>query len=356
MNSGASEASGATHCTSRNLSMPSWVPVVMRDSAKGSAEATITAAANTNSPVTSSRLGRCDRPADPGGGPDEVRLGRLGPGGLPQVEDEEAEQGEAEDQADLAGQRDQERHDGGDEQEPELGPVPGLQHQFPDAAAGPPGRHPQGDDHHDRPAQAEQQPVGPGHVGRRVLHVVRVVPGGVREVEVHRVLGQHRDDGQDRDGQRAGDVDPGRFGRPGQQERRGHDGRPERRSPSAAGVCTPVRRRNRAGAVSTTHSPTGRASFGDMMTLRDGRAARTEGQGHPGQATLLAEGLAHPGLGPATGGPLGPQHVDDRLPDYSPSDAAHSSRHFVDCATDNIFVRQVTPWRNRPEQSRLRQC
>ena len=58
MNSGASEASGATHCTSRNLSMPSWVPVVMRDSAKGSAEATITAAANTNIPATSSRRGR----------------------------------------------------------------------------------------------------------------------------------------------------------------------------------------------------------------------------------------------------------------------------------------------------------
>jgi hypothetical protein len=61
MNSGASDASGATHCTSRNRSMPSWVPVVMRESAKGSAESTITAAANTNSPVTSRRRGRHGR-------------------------------------------------------------------------------------------------------------------------------------------------------------------------------------------------------------------------------------------------------------------------------------------------------
>ena len=94
---------------------------------------------------------------------------------------------------------------------------------------------------------------------------------------------------------------------------------------SAAAGCTPARRRIRAGAVSATHSPIGRAigraSFGDMTTLRDGRAARTGDQGHPGQATLLAEGLAHPGSGPATGGPRSPQYVDDRLPDYSPSDA-----------------------------------
>ena len=179
--------------------------------------------------------GSAPQVADPGGGTDQVRLFSLGPGCLPQVEDEEAEQGEAEDQADLPGQRDQERRDGRDEQEPQLGPVPGLQHQFPDAAAGPPGRHPQGDDHHHRPAQAQQQPVGSGHVGRRVLHVVRVVPGGVGEVQVHRVLGQHRDDGQDGDGERAGDVQPGGFGGPGEQEGRGHHGRAERHEAKRGG-------------------------------------------------------------------------------------------------------------------------
>ena len=233
MNSGASDASGATHCTSRNRSMPSWVPVVMRDSAKGSAESHDHDRGEHEQPGHQQAPGAARQAADPGGGADQVRLGGLGPRGLPQVEDEEAEQGEAEDQADLAGQRDQERHDRGDEQEPQLGPVPGLQHQFPDAAPGPPGRHPQRDDHHHRPAQAQQQPVGPGHVGRRVLHVVRVVAGGVGEVQVHRVLGQDRDDGQDRDGQRPGDVDPGRFGCPGQQEGGGHDGRAERSEPPA---------------------------------------------------------------------------------------------------------------------------
>ncbi len=95
---------------------------------------------------------------------------------------------------------------------------------------------------------------------------------------------------------------------------------------SAAAGCTPDRRKISAGAVSATHSPIGRpigrASFGDMTTLRGRTRHPTGDQGHPGQATQLAEGLAHPGSGPATGEPRGSQYVDDRLPDYSPSDAA----------------------------------
>jgi len=59
--------------------------------------------------------------------------------------------------------------------------------------------------------------------------------GGVGEVQVHRELGQHRDDGQDGDRQRARDVDPGRFGRPGQQEGGGDDRRPERREAERGG-------------------------------------------------------------------------------------------------------------------------
>ena len=264
--------------------MPSWVPVRDEGLGEGFGRGYDHGRGEHEQPGHQQAPRAARQVADPGGGPDQIRLGRLGPGGLPQVEDEEAEQGEAEDQADLAGQRDQERHDGGDEQEPQLGPVAGLQHQFPDAAAGPPGRHPQRDDHHDRPAQAQQQPVGPGHVGRRVLHVVRVVPGGVGEVQVHRVLGQHRDDGQDGDGQRAGDVQPGRFGGPGQQE----GARPRRpcRTP-AARARRPGARRPGAGpggAVSATHSPIGRASFGDMTSLRDGRAARTRPGPRPGDS------------------------------------------------------------------------
>src|SRR5690349_22952216 len=91
---------------------------------------------------------------------------------------------------------------------------------------------------------------------------------------------------------------------------------------SGAATCTPLRRRNKAGMVSTRHSASGRASLADMTTLRNGRAAGPEDQGYPGQATQLAEGLAHPTSGPATGGLLSPQHVDDRSRDYSPSDTA----------------------------------
>ena len=42
--------------------MPSWVPVVMSELANGSAEARITAAANTNIPATSRRRPRAGRP------------------------------------------------------------------------------------------------------------------------------------------------------------------------------------------------------------------------------------------------------------------------------------------------------
>ena len=42
-------------------------------------------------------------------------------------------------------------------------------------------------------------------------------------VEVHGILGQHGDQGEQCDGQWAGDVTAGRFGRPGQDEGRGDD-------------------------------------------------------------------------------------------------------------------------------------
>ena len=74
---------------------------------------------------------------------------------------------------------------------------------------------------------------------------------------------------------------------------------------SAAGGCAPVRRKTRAGAVSATHPaigwPIGRASFGDMTSLRDGRAARTEGQGTP------ARRLCWPKVSPTLGRALPPE-------------------------------------------------
>ena len=50
--SGASEASGATHCTSRNSLTPSVSPLATRASAKGSALIRIRPAANTAIAIT----------------------------------------------------------------------------------------------------------------------------------------------------------------------------------------------------------------------------------------------------------------------------------------------------------------
>ena len=73
MNSGASDAKGASHCTSTNSSMPAVLPVLTRLSANGSAEAKITAAEYTKMPVTRRRLGTRLRPAIAAAGPTNTR-------------------------------------------------------------------------------------------------------------------------------------------------------------------------------------------------------------------------------------------------------------------------------------------
>ena len=74
MNSGDSEASGATHCTSTNSSMPALLPVSTRPSANGSAAAKITAAAKTKMREHQRSRGRPRQRADRGGRPDELAL------------------------------------------------------------------------------------------------------------------------------------------------------------------------------------------------------------------------------------------------------------------------------------------
>src|SRR3990170_6930580 len=69
MISGASEARGASHCTSRNLSIPKLSPVARRPSAKGSAEDRITAAENRKSTIVVTRLHAVDSDAMFSGGP-----------------------------------------------------------------------------------------------------------------------------------------------------------------------------------------------------------------------------------------------------------------------------------------------
>src|SRR4029077_14463008 len=58
---------------------------------------------------------------------------------------------------------------------------------------------------------------------------------------------------------------------------------------NAAAGCTPLRRSTRAGTVSAAHiaigRATGRASFGDMISLRTDAPPGPKDRGHPGQAT-----------------------------------------------------------------------
>ncbi|HEX6853708.1 MAG TPA: hypothetical protein VF204_00300 [Streptosporangiaceae bacterium] len=61
MNSGDSDASGATHCTIRNLSIPRSVPAPISECANGSAETRIAAADPRNSAATIVRRRRVGR-------------------------------------------------------------------------------------------------------------------------------------------------------------------------------------------------------------------------------------------------------------------------------------------------------
>ena len=90
-------------------------------------------------------------------------------------------------------------------------------------------RHPPRREQHDeRPADADEQPVAAGHVGEREgRELLRVLArlGGEREVD--RVLGKHRDQRQDREREALGHVELQRLRRPGQEERRSEDGEAE---------------------------------------------------------------------------------------------------------------------------------
>ena len=91
MNSGASDASGASHCTSRKRSMPNLVPAPIRLSANGFAHVTITAAAKTNSAAhrdPARPVGQC---AQRRRGADQLGFLDLAAGQLVQVEAEPAQ-------------------------------------------------------------------------------------------------------------------------------------------------------------------------------------------------------------------------------------------------------------------------
>jgi len=110
----------------------------------------------------------------------------------------------------------------------------------PPLAAGPP-PVPGHEDHHG-PADADEEAVGTGHVGQgqgarrftggtrldagrtELLDGIAPLPG---EDEVDGVLGEHGDEGEHGDGGAGRHVELGHLGRPGQQERRTHDGQAE---------------------------------------------------------------------------------------------------------------------------------
>ena len=105
----------------------------------------------------------------------------LGLGGAPDVGHEQPDQHDSIDQRDIALQRQHEGVDGGQRQEGHLDTVAGLQPQ-----RAPEAQCEESDDQ--RPAKADQQAVGTGHIGRGIGDVGRPFGGGPGEVKIDRVL------------------------------------------------------------------------------------------------------------------------------------------------------------------------
>ena len=104
--------------------------------------------------------------------------------------------------------------------------------------------------YNEAPADANEEPVGAGHVGGGEVGVIGDVGGGPGEVYVDGVFREDGDDGKDGDGEGLGDVDLGDFGGPGQG---GMHSRlwPARTNEAAAtsGRCAPELQIARPGTV-----------------------------------------------------------------------------------------------------------
>jgi len=74
--------------------------------------------------------------------------------------------------------------------------------------------------HNGRPAHADEQPVGPGHVGNGVVGVgaLGVLARHPGKVHVHGVFGQHGDKSHNSHGYSLRNVHLGDFARPGEQK------------------------------------------------------------------------------------------------------------------------------------------
>ena len=92
-NSGDSDASGATHCTSRNSSIAWLRPTWIRPSAKGSADTQIAQPAKTKSSTDQSRRPKSPNDAERiSAGPEQLGLVGLAPHRRAHVEHEDREQ------------------------------------------------------------------------------------------------------------------------------------------------------------------------------------------------------------------------------------------------------------------------
>ncbi len=126
--SGASDASGATSWTSRNLSMLNRSPVSTSDSANGSAASRIaTTDPRNRSPTTDAALGFGQR-ADQLRGPDEVRLLGRCAGDPEHVDDEDRDEHRAVEQGQRALERQREAVQGRDHEERDLDRVRPFEH------------------------------------------------------------------------------------------------------------------------------------------------------------------------------------------------------------------------------------
>ncbi|SLE27805.1 Uncharacterised protein [Mycobacteroides abscessus subsp. massiliense] len=123
------------------------------------------------------------------GGAHQIRFFGLAPADGEQIKAEPREQRDAEREMNLAACRDHKRHHAGHRQEPEFDAVGRLQGKQIDRAAGRLAGHCQCEENDDRPSEAHQQTVRPGHVRRCVLGVLGYVAGDVGVVKVDGILG-----------------------------------------------------------------------------------------------------------------------------------------------------------------------
>ncbi len=146
----------------------------------------------------------------------ELGLARLAVHGTPSIEEEQcAEAGGVED-GKACLQRDDESVERRPQERNKLHRVLVVQPDGPAPMAPPGGREDR------RPAHADEQAVGAGHVRRGEGDEARVAPALPGEDHVHRVFGKHGEQGYEPDRDALRDVHLRGLGRPAEQERRAH--------------------------------------------------------------------------------------------------------------------------------------